>query len=72
MSMNVDDEKKILPDSEACYEAVASEEEVYLELTEEEVRAVLTSDPATAEQSRSSREKLESDWELKISRDGCK
>jgi hypothetical protein len=31
-------------DTEACYEVVASQEEIYLEETEEEIRMILTSD----------------------------
>ena len=34
-------DENIPTDSEACYEIVASQEEVYLEETEEEVRAIL-------------------------------
>ena len=51
---------------------VASQEEVYLETTEEELRAHLISEPATAEHWRMNREKLESDWEREISDDECK
>ena len=53
-------------------EEVASQEEVYLETTEEELRADLISEPATAKHWRMNREKLESDWERKISDDECK
>jgi hypothetical protein len=72
MSINMDNEKNIPPDTEACYETVASQEEIYLETTEEELRASLTSEPTTAEHWRSNREKLELDWELEIFDDRCK
>ena len=41
MSINMSDDKNIPADAEACYEAVASQEEIYLEETEEELRAIL-------------------------------
>jgi hypothetical protein len=72
MSINMDNEKNNPPDIEACEETVASQEEIYLETTEEELRACLTSEPTTAEQWRTSREKLELDWALEISDDRCK
>lgn len=62
MSINMDNAKDIPPDTEACYEMVASQEEIYLETTEEELRASLTSEPTTAEHWRTNREKLELDW----------
>ena len=71
MSTNMDDEKNIPPDTEACYETVAGQEEIYLETTEEELRADLTSEPIVAEQLRRNREKLEVEWELEISDDRC-
>jgi hypothetical protein len=37
-------DENIPTDREACYEAVASQEEIYLEETEEELRAILESD----------------------------
>ena len=37
---NCDDEN-IPTDAEACYEIIASQEEIYLEETEEELRAIL-------------------------------
>jgi len=43
MSANMSD-KNILKDVEAYYETIASQEEIYLEETEEQVRAVLTSE----------------------------
>ena len=72
MSINMDDEKKIPPDTEACYETVAGQEEIYLETTEEELRADLTSDPTVAEQLRRNREKLELEWQVEIFDDRCK
>jgi len=69
---NMDNEKNIPPDTEACYETVASQEEIYLETTEEELRGALTSEPATAEHWRINREKIELDWELEIFDEGCK
>ncbi len=44
MSINMSNDKNISTDTEAYYEAVASQEEIYLEETEEELRAILTSD----------------------------
>jgi len=72
MSISMGNEKNIPPDTEACYETVASQEEIYLETTEEELRASLTSEPTTAEHRRTNREKLELDWELEIFQDRCK
>jgi hypothetical protein len=46
MSINMNDKKNIQTDTEACYETVASQEEIYLEETEEDLRAILIfSDP---------------------------
>ena len=72
MATNMDDEKNIPPDTEACYETVAGQEEIYLETTEEELRADLTSDPTVAEQLRRNREKLELEWQVEIFDDRCK
>jgi hypothetical protein len=44
MSINMSNDKNIPTDTEAYYETVASQEEIYREETEEEVRAILTSD----------------------------
>jgi hypothetical protein len=71
MSINMEDEKNTPPNTEACYETVANQEEIYLETTEEELRADLTSEPTVAEQLRRNREKLEVEWELEISDDRC-
>ena len=43
MSINMDNDQNIPMDTDACYEELASQEELYLEETEEEVRAILTS-----------------------------
>lgn len=43
MSISMSD-KNIPKDAEAYYETIASQEEIYLEETEEEVRTVLTSE----------------------------
>jgi hypothetical protein len=51
MSININDDKKIPTDTDACYEEVASQEELYLEKTEEEVVAILTSYVSSASQS---------------------
>ena len=72
MSIDMNDEKKVPPETEACYETVASQEEIYLETTEEELRADLTSEPTVADQLRRNREKLEVDWEVEIFDDRCK
>ena len=58
-------------DADAYYEAVASQEEIYLEETEEELRAIFTSDGpsphnATAECWRRKREELELGWMTEI------
>jgi hypothetical protein len=72
MSTNMDHEKNIPPDTEACYETVAGQEETYLETTEEELRADLTSEPMLAEQLRRNREQLEVEWQVEILDDRCK
>jgi hypothetical protein len=43
MSININNDKNIPIDPEACYEELAGHEELYFEETEEEVVAVLTS-----------------------------
>ena len=68
MAINTNKDKNIPTDTEACYETLASQEEIYLEETEEEVRAILISDDqspsrTTAEYWRSKIEELELDWE---------
>ena len=64
MSLNMDNEKNSPPDTEACEETVASQEEIYLETTEEELRADLTCEVAAAEKLESDREKSEVDWKV--------
>ena len=51
MSINANNNKNIPVDTDACYEEVASQEELYLEETEEEVVAILTSYVSPASQS---------------------
>ena len=58
-------------DTDAYYEAVASQEEIYLEETEEELRAIFVSDDpsrhnTTAECWRRKREELELGWTEEI------
>jgi hypothetical protein len=53
MSINANNNKNIPVDTDACYEEVASQEELYLEETEEEVVAILTSYVSPASQSDS-------------------
>jgi hypothetical protein len=77
MAINTNKDKNIPPDTEACYETLASQEEIYLEETEEEVRAILTSDDqspsqTTAEYWQSKIEELELDWKVERSYDQCK
>ena len=43
MSININNEKNIPIDPDACYEELASQEELYIEEIEEEVVAILTS-----------------------------
>jgi hypothetical protein len=51
MLINMSNDKNIPTDTEACYEERASQEELYLEETEEEVVAILTSYVSPASQS---------------------
>ena len=51
MSIHVNNDRSIPIDSDACYEELASQEELYLEETEEEVVAILTSYVSPAPQS---------------------
>ena len=50
MSINADNNKNIPVDTDACYEELASQEELYLEETEEEVVAILDSYVSPASQ----------------------
>ncbi len=51
MSINANNNKNIPVDTDACYEEGASQEELYLEETEEEVVAILNSYVSTPSQS---------------------
>jgi hypothetical protein len=69
MSINISDDNNI--PAEVCYEEQASQEELYLEETEEELRAILTSDDPsprnpTAECWERKREELELGWRTEI------
>lgn len=71
VSINMGNNKEIPADIDAHYEAVAGQEELYLEETEEEVRAILISqDPsprnATAECWQRTLEDLEIGWRVEI------
>ena len=48
MSINIKNDKNIPIDTDACYEEVANQEELYLEETEEEVVAILISNVSAA------------------------
>ena len=77
MPINTNKDNSIPPDTEACYETLASQEEIYLEETEEEVRAILISDNQSPSQTtaaywQSKIEELELDWEVKSLHDQCK
>jgi hypothetical protein len=51
VSININNDKNIPIDPDACYEELASQEELYLEETEEEVVAILTSYVSPSSQS---------------------
>ena len=53
MSINMNDDKNIPTYTEAYYETVASQEEIYREETEERLRASLTSDDPSSLQNNS-------------------
>ena len=77
MAINTNQDKNIPADTEACYKTLASQEEIYSERTEKEVRAILTSgdqspSQTTAEYWQSKIEELELDWEVERSDDQCK
>jgi hypothetical protein len=68
MAINTNHDENVPTETEAYYEEPAAQEEIYLEETEEEVRAILTSDdqvhsPTKAEYWRSKIEELELGWE---------
>lgn len=65
-------EEKIPADIEDCEEKLASQEEIYMEETEEELRAILISDDSKAKYWRSVRETAELGWDLEISVTGAK
>ena len=73
MSININNDKNIPNDSHACYEELASQEELYLEETEEEVVAILTSYVSpTSRRDRSIvdvRAKRESGLEIEVATD---
>ena len=76
MPVNMSKDDSIPTDTEACYETVASKEEIYLEATEEETRAILVSDEqspsrTTVEYWQSKIEELELDWERDSFHDQC-
>ncbi len=67
MPIDESSQENIPNDTEAYYEELAGQEEVYLEVTEEELRAILTSsDPSqhktTVECWEMQREELERGW----------
>jgi hypothetical protein len=70
----MNNDKNIPADTEAYYETLASQEELYLEETEEEVFAVLTADDLqyepSGECSCENREEREIDWEVEGSAAG--
>ena len=71
VSINMDINKDVPADIDAHYEAVASQEALYLEETEEEVRAILISQEpsphnATAEIWERRLEDLEIGWRMEI------
>ena len=71
MSINIGNNKDVPADIDAYHEAVASQEELYLEEREEEVRAILISqDPspnnARAECWQRRLEDLEIGWRMEI------
>jgi hypothetical protein len=77
MPINMSKDDSIPTDAEPCYETLASQEEIYLEETEEEVRTILTSgdqspSQATAEYWQGNIEELELDWEVERADDQCK
>jgi len=68
MSINANNNKNIPVDTDACYEEVASQEELYLEETEEEVVAILTSYVSPASKSDRSTSCAERESDLEIER----
>jgi len=71
MIINPNDDTNIPVETEDRDETLARQEEIYLEETEEEVHAILTSDDQSPAQTRakywrSKIEELELDWEIEI------
>ena len=71
MIMNPNGDTNIPIETEDRYETLARQEEIYLEETEEQVRAILTSDDQLsankmAEYWRSRIEEMELDWGIEI------
>ena len=56
-------DKSISTDTDACYEAVASQEEIYLEETEEEVHVILEAYDPSSPQSKNRNEQREHEVE---------
>ena len=76
MAINTDSDKSMPIEAEACYETFASQEEIYLQETEEEVRAILISEDQSASQRtatywRGKIEELELDWKVERPHDQC-
>ncbi len=55
MSADKSDDKRTLTETDAQYEAVACEEEIYDEETEEKVREVLTNDDPSPSENKGSK-----------------
>jgi hypothetical protein len=71
MSINKRHEKNTPPDTEDCYETVASQEEICRD-NRRRVTREFDLRPTIAEHLQISREKLELDWEQEITDDRCK
>jgi hypothetical protein len=76
MPVNMSKDDSIPTDPEACNETVASQQEIYLEATEEEMRGSLVSSEqstsrATVEYWQSKIEELELDWGGESFHDQC-
>ena len=73
INININNDKNIPIDTHACYEELASQEELYLEETEEEVVAILTSYVSPTSKSDRSivdvRAKRESGLEIEVATD---
>jgi hypothetical protein len=76
MSLNMGNDKHIPAETEAYYETVASQEEIYLEETEEELRAILISEDPSPSPNNSLAfgeicKERELDWEVESSPTGA-